>query len=54
MTPSKILVVEDDRIVARDIQQQVSRIGHVVVGMTARGEDVMRAGKDTVLGHPAA
>jgi PAS domain S-box-containing protein len=41
MIPSRILVVEDDRIVARDIQQQLSRIGHVVVGITARGEDVM-------------
>jgi PAS domain S-box-containing protein len=41
MTQSKILVVEDDRIVARDIQQQLSRIGHVVVGITARGEDVV-------------
>jgi CheY-like chemotaxis protein len=41
MSHSKILVVEDDRIVARDIQQQLSRIGHVVVGITARGEDVV-------------
>jgi PAS domain S-box-containing protein len=40
MTQSKILIVEDDRIVARDIQQQLARIGHVVVGITARGEDV--------------
>ena len=41
MTPSRILIVEDDRIVARDIQQQVSRIGHTVVGITARGDDVV-------------
>jgi PAS domain S-box-containing protein len=41
MTQSKILVVEDDRIVARDIQQQLSRIGYVVVGITARGEEVV-------------
>src|SRR6185369_6097463 len=39
MTPARILVVEDDRVVARDIQQQLTRIGHVVVGTTARGED---------------
>lgn len=39
MTPAKILVVEDDRVVARDIQQQLNRIGHTVVGMIARGED---------------
>ena len=41
MIPSRILVVEDDRIVARDIQQQLSRIGHEVVGITSRGEEVM-------------
>lgn len=41
MTPSRILIVEDDRVVARDLQQQLSRIGHIVVGITARGEDVV-------------
>jgi PAS domain S-box-containing protein len=41
MTPARILIVEDDRVVARDIQQQLSRIGHTVVGMTARGEDAL-------------
>ena len=41
MSQSRILIVEDDRIVARDIQQQLSRIGHDVVGITARGEDVV-------------
>jgi PAS domain S-box-containing protein len=41
MTVSRILIVEDDRIVARDIQQQLSRIGHTVVGVTPRGEDAL-------------
>lgn len=41
MTPARILVVEDDRVVARDIQQQLNRIGHLVVGTTARGEDAL-------------
>src|SRR5262245_61045559 len=41
MIPSRILIVEDDRIVARDIQQQVSRIGHTVVGITPRGGDAV-------------
>jgi CheY-like chemotaxis protein len=41
MTPARILIVEDDRIVARDIQHQVSRIGHTVVGITPRGDDVV-------------
>ena len=41
MKPARILVVEDDRVVARDIQQQLERIGHSVVGVTARGEDAV-------------
>jgi C4-dicarboxylate-specific signal transduction histidine kinase len=32
------MVVEDDRIVARDISEQLGRIGHSVIGVTARGE----------------
>jgi PAS domain S-box-containing protein len=40
-TPARILVVEDDRVVARDIAQQMSRAGHTVVGITARGEDAL-------------
>jgi len=41
MTPAKILIVEDNLIVARDIQQQLERIGHTVVGVTDRGEDAV-------------
>jgi signal transduction histidine kinase/ActR/RegA family two-component response regulator len=41
MTPARILVVEDDRIVARDISQQLARIGHSVVGMTASGAEAI-------------
>jgi PAS domain S-box-containing protein len=41
MTPSRILIVEDDRVVARDIQLQLTRIGHTVVAVTARGEEVL-------------
>lgn len=37
MTPARILIVEDDRIVARDIGQQLARIGHSVAGMAANG-----------------
>ena len=39
MTRARILVVEDDRVVARDIGRQLARIGHEVVGVTAYGED---------------
>jgi PAS domain S-box-containing protein len=52
MTPARILIVEDDRVVARDIQQQLERIGHEVVGLTARGEDVLelaRSSKPTLV-----
>ncbi|KVN53243.1 hypothetical protein WT13_32080 [Burkholderia anthina] len=39
MARARIMIVEDDRIVARDIEQQLSRIGYEVVGHTTRGED---------------
>ena len=42
VTPARILVVEDDRVVARDIEQQLSRIGHVVVATTARARTPCR------------
>jgi PAS domain S-box-containing protein len=41
MTPARILVVEDDRVVARDIQQQLVKNGHTVVGVTDCGEDAV-------------
>jgi PAS domain S-box-containing protein len=41
MTPARILVVEDDFVVARDIRQKLTRIGYSVVGSTARGEDAL-------------
>lgn len=47
MAPARILVVEDDRVVARDIAQQMSRAGHTVVGIVARGEDALPLAADT-------
>jgi PAS domain S-box-containing protein len=41
MTPARILILEDDRVVARDIQKQLTRIGHEVLGMAVRGEDAV-------------
>jgi C4-dicarboxylate-specific signal transduction histidine kinase len=35
---ARVIVVEDDRIVARDISEQLGRIGHNVIGVTASGE----------------
>jgi two-component system sensor histidine kinase/response regulator len=50
---AKILVVEDDFVVSRDLQQQLARLGHVVVGATPRGEDAVvmarEVGPDLVL-----
>ncbi|TWA58822.1 PAS domain S-box-containing protein [Azospirillum brasilense] len=42
MIAARILIVEDDRIVARDIQHQVSRMGHVVVALSTSGEEAVR------------
>ncbi|MDE1184758.1 PAS domain S-box protein [Paraburkholderia sp.] len=47
MEHARILIVEDDRIVARDIQQQLQRIGHTIAGVTARGEDALQLALDT-------
>ena len=53
MTAAKILIVEDDRVVARDIGQQLQRIGYTVVGVTASGEQALpltlETGPDLVL-----
>ena len=38
VTPARILVVEDDRIVSRDIQQQLRRIGYDILGAATTGE----------------
>ncbi|MDR5805791.1 PAS domain S-box protein [Caballeronia sp. LZ001] len=46
MAPARILIVEDDRVVARDIAQQMIRNGHTVVGSTARGEDALVLAKE--------
>src|SRR5215472_7691226 len=41
MTAPRILIVEDDLVVARDIQNHLTRIGHTVVGLVARGKDAL-------------
>jgi PAS domain S-box-containing protein len=38
---ARILIVEDDRIVARDIAQQLTHSGYTVVGSTASGEEAI-------------
>jgi PAS domain S-box-containing protein len=46
LTPARILVVEDDFVVARDIRQKLIRIGYSVVGSTARGEEALILAKE--------
>ena len=41
MGSARILVVEDEAIVARDIVRQLERFGHHVVASTTRGEDAV-------------
>jgi len=42
MTHSRILIVEDEAIVAADLQRRLSRMGCEVVGMAVSGEDAVR------------
>lgn len=39
MTPARILIVEDDFVVARDLRNQLQRLGYQIAGSTPRGED---------------
>ena len=41
MTPQNILVVEDESVVARDIQSSIGRIGHEVVGWATTAEEAI-------------
>jgi len=41
MSTARVMIVEDDRVVARDIRTQVSRMGHSVIGMTGSGEEAV-------------
>lgn len=41
MSTATVMIVEDDRIVARDIRQQVDRMGYSVVATTGSGEEAV-------------
>lgn len=47
MAAARILIVEDDRVVARDIAQQMTSAGHTVVGMTTTGEEALTMAAET-------
>lgn len=40
--PVKILMVEDDMIIAADISMQLTKLGYEVTGISTRGEDALR------------
>src|SRR5262249_32424218 len=42
MKPARILVVEDDPAIARDIRRHLARMGHSVVGYADSGPDAVR------------
>lgn len=46
MVPAKILVVEDETIVARDIQQSLTRLGYDVPTTASTGEEAIRKTKE--------
>ncbi len=42
MATGRILVVEDERIVARDLETTLTRLGHQVAGVVSSGEDAIQ------------
>ncbi|HLN33216.1 MAG TPA: PAS domain S-box protein [Gemmataceae bacterium] len=46
MTNARVLVVEDEAVVAMDIEHRLINLGHTVVGVTARGEEAVRLAKE--------
>lgn len=41
MNKTRILIVEDEILVARDLEQQLTALGYLVVGIAASGEDAL-------------
>jgi CheY-like chemotaxis protein len=47
LVKSKVLVVEDELLVARDIEQQLLDLGYQPVGLATRGEEAIALAKQT-------
>ncbi len=45
---SKILIVEDEIIVATDLKQQLEQIGYKVVGIASNGKDAIKKVKKQI------
>jgi CheY-like chemotaxis protein len=41
MTPIRILIVEDEQIIAVDLRRRLGRMGHVSVGIVTSGEEAI-------------
>ena len=48
MNRARVLVVEDERIVAMDIQGQLENLDYDVVATAASGEEAIRKAKNTI------
>ncbi len=49
MKQKKILIVEDERLIADDIKMSIKRLGHDVCGMVSSGEEAIKKAEET---HP--
>lgn len=47
MTQAKILIVEDESIVALEIKSRLKRLGHAVPAVVSSGEDAIRQAAET-------
>jgi CheY-like chemotaxis protein len=47
MLNSKILIVEDEMIVAKDLKQQLETLGYNIVGIAANGRDALKITGET-------
>jgi len=48
MSPVKILIVEDEMIIAADISMMLSGLGYEITGITPRGEDALKSMEATL------
>jgi DNA-binding LytR/AlgR family response regulator len=46
MSKTNILIVEDESIVAKDIQHSLKKLGYTVVGMCSNGEDAIKTAEE--------
>lgn len=47
MVDTKILIVEDETIIANDIKSTLERFGYIVTGISSSGEDAIRMAQET-------